>query len=103
MKHTNKIGQKLTVFQQNKRTIYQKKIFDYIILVECLDGFYGMDCNDQCGHCVHKEMCDNRNGSCYNGCEPYFDGARCDSKCRWIFSTWKILIFIKSKFHQPFH
>ena len=52
-----------------------------IIIVECIDGFYGEECNIQCGHCGQKEICDNRNGFCYQECEPNFDGARCDSKC----------------------
>ena len=75
----------LKVWTKQKNNIQKP---NYVIIVECIDGFYGEECNFQCGHCGQKEICDNRNGSCYHGCEPNFDGARCDSKCRWKTQTW---------------
>ena len=46
-------------------------------IVECLHS-YGKDCNITCGHCAGVDNCDADTGRCLNGCQPYWQGAKCD-------------------------
>lgn len=51
--------------------IYLK--FDKLILkyffVECVDGFYNINCSGICGFCVNGEVCEKYEGYCLNGCK----------------------------------
>ncbi|KAI0224033.1 hypothetical protein LSAT2_024929 [Lamellibrachia satsuma] len=38
----------------------------------CDDGSYGINCNESCGHCKLQSNCFIGNGSCPNGCEPWY-------------------------------
>ena len=37
----------------------------------CIDGFYNTNCTEKCGHCLNKEPCDKKNGSC-SDCQANF-------------------------------
>lgn len=36
--------------------------------VECVDGFYNINCSGICGSCVNGEICEKHEGHCVNGC-----------------------------------
>lgn len=43
----------------------------------CNKGFYGVDCNEECGHCRDVNKCHHINGTCLNGCAAGFMGNLC--------------------------
>ena len=45
---------------------------------ECGNNTYGQGCIGLCGHCSENEQCHHINGSCLNGCDPGFNGLKCD-------------------------
>lgn len=56
-------------------------IFNDIGVVSvCADHFYGKECNNMCGHCKDNSVCDKGTGSCPNGCQAQWTGAKCDGR-----------------------
>ena len=56
----------------------------YDFIAECESGYYGTNCQQQCGHCKDGVTCDNQNGRCYNGCQMWWADDRCDKYIgRW--------------------
>lgn len=56
------------------------RIHAFIFALECIDGFYGSECNMTCEHC-NKTFpgCLQINGSCLYGCENiHWEGDKCD-------------------------
>lgn len=51
-----------------------------LLILECIDYFYGGDCNTTCGHCVNNGVCDKDTGQCPNGCQTHWTGNRCDGR-----------------------
>ncbi|XP_078327491.1 uncharacterized protein LOC111112706 isoform X1 [Crassostrea virginica] len=43
----------------------------------CLSGYYGNDCNTQCGKCAGNEMCDVNSGDCTGGCRGNWQEPKC--------------------------
>ncbi|GFR61356.1 multiple epidermal growth factor-like domains 10 [Elysia marginata] len=53
----------------------------FVTLPGCLSGRWGADCRHQCGQCESKR-CNNHTGDCEPpGCQPGWDGSRCDTEC----------------------
>ena len=52
----------------------------HIVLVECIDGYYGDKCHIACGNCLHEKGCDRLNGTCYHGCKDHFKDLKCSGK-----------------------
>nr|XP_022312694.1 multiple epidermal growth factor-like domains protein 10 isoform X1 [Crassostrea virginica]XP_022312696.1 multiple epidermal growth factor-like domains protein 10 isoform X1 [Crassostrea virginica]XP_022312697.1 multiple epidermal growth factor-like domains protein 10 isoform X1 [Crassostrea virginica]XP_022312698.1 multiple epidermal growth factor-like domains protein 10 isoform X1 [Crassostrea virginica] len=48
---------------------------------ECDDHTYGLECNNSCGKCSAGVKCDHVTGSCQNGCIVGMYGDRCDKEC----------------------
>ena len=43
-------------------------------------GFYGVDCNEKCGHCREVNQCHHINGTCLTGCAAGFMGNLCKTR-----------------------
>lgn len=39
------------------------------VFLECLVGFYGEYCSNNCGNCLNNINCYYVNGICFEGCE----------------------------------
>ena len=48
-----------------------------IIISECVNNTYGLDCTETCGNCLGSMPCHHINGSCVYGCAPGFTGDKC--------------------------
>ena len=48
------------------------------IYVECDNNTFGQDCTGVCGNCMEKKQCHHIAGICLHGCDPGFQGLRCD-------------------------
>nr|XP_022306863.1 multiple epidermal growth factor-like domains protein 10 [Crassostrea virginica] len=48
---------------------------------ECDNQNYGLVCNQTCGSCYGGKQCDHVNGSCTDGCEAGLLGEKCDEEC----------------------
>ena len=69
-----------------KPSIYQKTTdhCDYVSVLACDDGWYGVECISQCGKCRTNTTlpgpCIKEDGSCPLGCAPgYYNDAFCKS------------------------
>lgn len=66
-----------------KKEIYKsfrKKIISLnnsYLFSECIAGFYGENCNNNCGHCLKKTACHHINGMCDEECEPGYKVPYC--------------------------
>ena len=49
-----------------------------VYFVVCMDGYYGNNCNTECGSCLNMEVCDKQNGTCYHGCKDHYKEPKCD-------------------------
>lgn len=47
------------------------------IYKECNGGKFGENCENDCGHCLHKEQCHYIDGTCSNGCNDGYQGIQC--------------------------
>ncbi|KAK2138332.1 hypothetical protein LSH36_3284g00011, partial [Paralvinella palmiformis] len=45
----------------------------------CEDGFYGTNCQDQCGQCKTNTICDRYNGTCHDGCQIWWTDTKCNT------------------------
>ena len=51
----------------------------FILIKECTEGWYGLDCKHQCpGHCRDNAECNNVTGLCDLGCAAGWRGTLCD-------------------------
>ena len=48
-----------------------------------MDGHYGSNCNQKCGHCLNGEACDKKTGYC-KGCQPNFQFPLCQGNASFI-------------------
>lgn len=47
--------------------------------VECGEGWYGVNCSQQCkGHCKDNAACNHMTGQCDKGCDSGWTGNLCD-------------------------
>lgn len=44
---------------------------------ECTNGTYGANCGSTCGQCRNDADCDPISGMCTFGCDPGWQGLRC--------------------------
>ncbi|XP_065928468.1 multiple epidermal growth factor-like domains protein 11 isoform X5 [Magallana gigas] len=51
----------------------------------CSRGYYGAECQQECGHCRDVTQCVHTNGSCLTGCEVGYDGETCKAPCLYGF------------------
>ena len=47
---------------------------------ECTSGYYGDDCNKECGRCAGNVMCDSHLGNCPGECLGNWQKPKCNSK-----------------------
>nr|XP_034319240.1 platelet endothelial aggregation receptor 1-like isoform X1 [Crassostrea gigas] len=52
---------------------------------ECENGKYGLNCENNCGHCQQDTQCHNVNSSCLQGCSPGYIGSFCNITCSKTF------------------
>ena len=50
----------------------------YFLFSECDNKTFGQECTGVCGNCLENEPCHHINGSCLHGCDPGFNGLKCD-------------------------
>uniref|UniRef100_K1QNL7 Scavenger receptor class F member 2 n=1 Tax=Magallana gigas TaxID=29159 RepID=K1QNL7_MAGGI len=48
---------------------------------ECDRGFFGIECNEKCGHCRDEYQCSNETGVCLTGCGAGYKGDLCKTRC----------------------
>ncbi|XP_046551927.1 protein draper-like [Haliotis rubra] len=46
----------------------------------CPNGYYGPNCDDQCGNCVDGDVCIKTNGTCPGGCAAGWINDRCNHR-----------------------
>lgn len=57
----------------------------YIMFLECLSGYYGTACREQCsGFCKNNKTCDHIRGICPYGCEDGYTGKLCNNCTKFI-------------------
>ena len=60
-----------------KFSIFKWKQF--LLLEECTNGWYGLDCKQQCsGHCLDNAVCNHVTGQCDGGCAAGWRAVLCD-------------------------
>ncbi|XP_065942297.1 uncharacterized protein [Magallana gigas] len=47
----------------------------------CNKEFYGVACNEECGHCREVNQCHHINGTCLTGCAAGYHGNMCKTAC----------------------
>lgn len=62
--------------------------FDIVSFQECLDGYFGSECLNKCGHCLNVGNCNHINGSCLKGCSKGYKGDYCD-ECKFYLKKMK--------------
>lgn len=56
----------------------------YILLsLDCAPGFYGDDCQEECGKCEDVAGCNWTSGLCPNGCKEHWVPPLCKGKKLW--------------------
>ena len=65
-----------------------RSLFMRLYLSDCISGFFGPDCDENCGQCKNGTTCNSTSGICPDRCKPTWDGLRCDS-------TYNVLDLIK--------
>lgn len=48
-----------------------------------MDGHYGSNCKQKCGHCLNGEACDKKTGHCKR-CQPNFQFPLCQGNASFI-------------------
>lgn len=68
---------------------------NFIIWVECREGWYGVNCKQQCvGYCREGTTCNHVTGQCDRGCDAEWTGYMCD-KCNFCNISCPIRLEIK--------
>ena len=63
----------------------------YSFLTACSLGYYGDDCNSECGKCAGNDGCDSHSGDCAGECLGNWQKPKCNGKepqvyqCRAIY------------------
>lgn len=53
------------------------------LLLDCLSGLYGKECNLNCSQFCHRKACYQTTGECVNGCEDGYIGGLCIIRKIW--------------------
>ena len=48
-------------------------------IVECVNGFYGKNCEEICSTNCNSKSCDPKTGQCVGGCQEGWIGSECDT------------------------
>lgn len=48
-----------------------------IFFTACWEGFFGLYCSKDCGHCLRNKHCSHETGDCFEGCKPGYKGNNC--------------------------
>lgn len=51
----------------------------YVLLLECDNYTYGLECKQICGNCSNRESCNHIDGICLHGCDSGLFGIMCDT------------------------
>lgn len=54
--------------------------YNFMIVLECDRGFFGIGCNEKCGHCRDEYQCSNESGVCLTGCGAGYKGDLCKTR-----------------------
>lgn len=65
-----------------------------LIVSECDNMTYGMDCMMKCGHCAEEEPCNPVTGLCPKGCAAGWTGERCTSGVYLVFDRNRISLYL---------
>lgn len=49
----------------------------FILVLECIAGYYGGNCKNSCGHCLNEKTCHHVDGKCVEECEPGYKAPYC--------------------------
>ena len=69
----------------------------HYISIACLPGYYGNDCNNQCGKCAGNDVCDSHSGNCPRGCRENWLAPKCNGKIFAIRFVYTYKIYHKNK------
>ena len=63
---------------------------DNFMCAGCPNGYHGYKCDARCGHCAGDGSCNQKTGSCTNGCQAGYQSLLCQtSECSMIhFPSW---------------
>lgn len=76
-----------------KKGIFFSLWFYQFFIVECIAGYYGLECKSKCvGHCKDNKQCNHINGTCDDGCKDGYTGSDCTEGC-CIFFFFTINVF----------
>lgn len=53
--------------------------------IACGRGYYGAECQQECGYCLDLTQCVHTNGSCLTGCKAGYNGETCKA-CEWKYN-----------------
>lgn len=70
----------LLILLRYNNMFYSKLLFFFyifLIISACNKGFFGVDCNEKCGHCREIYQCHHINGTCLTGCAAGYLGNMC--------------------------
>lgn len=65
--------------------------------LECVDGFYNMNCSAKCGSCL-SGVCNKLSGACDKGCQHNFYAPMCqgtDFTCNNVLSCFTAYIYLQ--------
>lgn len=68
------VKQSITEIQGKFRSL----LLTYTLYIDCGRGWYGINCNETCGHCRDLDQCSKTNGTCLTGCDAGFQGELCN-------------------------
>ena len=51
----------------------------FLFFIDCNQGTHGLGCKQTCGNCMNNESCFHINGSCLTGCDPGYEGEKCNT------------------------
>lgn len=57
---------------------FRSLLLTYTLYIDCGRGWYGINCNETCGHCRDLDQCSKTNGTCLTGCDAGFQGELCN-------------------------
>lgn len=71
---------------KKKNSSHLKQVFVsflLIVVLECVVGHYGYNCNETCGQCMDPKQCSAVSGTCLTGCRAGYVGRLC-KEGRWF-------------------
>lgn len=60
--------------------------FIYKWFSACLNGKYGPNCREICGHCYNNSDCYHGNGTCLEGCDPGYWNHECKTRTFFFYN-----------------